>query len=128
MRVARAENYAQRIEQTSLALMKKPSTGYYAFVLFLLAIIGWGLYAYITQLKFGLLMTGMRDSVSWGFYIVAFIFWVGASLCGALVSAILRLTHAHWRTPLTRIAELITVASLVNAGLMITVDLGRPDR
>lgn len=128
MRVAKAENYAQRIEQTSLAPMKKPSTAYYAFVLFLLAIIGWGLYAYIVQLKFGLLMTGMRDYVSWGFYIAAFIFWVGASLVGAMVSAILRLTHAGWRTPLTRIGELITVASLIIAGLMITVDVGRPDR
>ena len=128
MRVVRAENYAQRIERVTLAPLKKPSTAYYAFVLFLLAIIGWGLYAYITQLKFGLLMTGMRDYVSWGFYIFSFIFWVGASLCGALVSAILRLAHAHWRTPLTRIAELITVASLINAGLMISVDVGRPDR
>ncbi len=108
--------------------MRKTGKAYYAFVGFLLAVIAWGIYAYITQLKFGLLVTGMRDSVSWGFYIAAFIFWVGASLCGALVSAVLRLTHSGWRTPLTRIAELITVASLIIAGLMISVDVGRPDR
>lgn len=128
MSLARAENYAQRVEHTSLAPLRGTSTGYKAFVLFLLVIIAWGLYAYITQLRFGLLMTGMRDYVSWGFYIFNFIFWVGTSLVGAIVSAILRLTHAGWRTPLTRMGELITVASLLIAGLMITVDVGRPDR
>ncbi len=128
MTLARTENYTQRLERSSMAPLKGASTGYYAFVLALLAIIGWGVYAYITQLYFGLIMTGLRDYVMWGFYIFNFIFWVGVSLVGAVVSAILRLSHAGWRTPLTRIGELITISALIIAGLMISVDVGRPDR
>jgi Ni/Fe-hydrogenase subunit HybB-like protein len=128
MRLAHADNFAQRVVDVSLAPIKKTSTQYKILVGILALIVGWGLYAYSTQLYFGLIMTGMRDSVSWGFYIFNFVFWVGVSLCGALVSAVLRLAHAGWRTPLTRIAELVTVSSLIIAGLMITFDVGRPDR
>lgn len=130
MRVAHAENFGERLEHVATAPLnlKKTSLRYLAFIGFLALIIGWGLYAYITQLFFGLIMTGMRDEVSWGFYIFNFVFWVGVSLCGALVSAVLRLANAGWRTPLTRIAELVTITALIIAGLMITFDVGRPDR
>ncbi len=47
---------------------------------------------------------------------------------GSLVSAILKLTNAKWRTPLTRISEMIAVAAILLAGLVIVVDMGRPDR
>lgn len=128
MRLAHAENFAERVEEVSLAPIKKTSTQYKLFIGILGLIVAWGMYAYATQIYFGLIMTGMRDYVSWGFYIFNFVFWVGVSLCGALVSAVLRLAHAGWRTPLTRIAELVTVSSLIIAGLMITFDVGRPDR
>lgn len=128
MRIAQVENFAERVEAVSMAPLKKTSMQFKVFVGILALIVGWGLYAYATQLYFGLIMTGMRDQVSWGFYIFNFVFWVGVSLCGALVSAVLRLAHAGWRTPLTRIAELVTVSSLIIAGLMITFDVGRPDR
>lgn len=128
MKVATTENFAQRLEDVSTAPLKKTSTAYKAFLALLVLIIGWGLYAYVTQFVYGLVMTGMRDYVSWGFYIFNFVFWVGVSLCGALVSAVLRLANAGWRTPLTRIAELVTVSSLMIAGLMIIIDIGRPDR
>jgi Ni/Fe-hydrogenase subunit HybB-like protein len=130
MRVAASSSFQQRIESVSTAPLelKKTSTQYKLLIGVLAVIIGWGLYAYVTQIYFGLIMTGMRDYVSWGFYIFNFVFWVGVSLCGALVSAVLRLANAGWRTPLTRIAELITVSALILAGMMIIFDVGRPDR
>ncbi|MEE8418505.1 MAG: NrfD/PsrC family molybdoenzyme membrane anchor subunit, partial [Dehalococcoidales bacterium] len=45
-----------------------------------------------------------------------------------LISAILRVTQAEWRTPVTRMAELITVAAISVGALMPIIDLGRPDR
>jgi molybdopterin-containing oxidoreductase family membrane subunit len=86
--------------------MSHTSPGYIAFILFLAAVVGWSLYAYYTQLRYGLVVTGMGDVVIYGLYIVNFIFFIGISYAGALVSAILRLTNAGWRSPITRMAEL----------------------
>src|ERR1035437_8780665 len=74
----------------------------------LLIVIGWGLYCYIHQLRHGLGVTAMRDYGSWGLYISAFVFFIGISHSGTLVSAILRITKQEWRRPITRSAELLT--------------------
>lgn len=95
---------------------------------FLLMVMGWGLYCYIHQLRHGLGVTAMRDYVSWGLYISTFVFFIGLSHSGTLVSAILRITKQEWRRPITRSAELLTFVSLCFGGLMPIIDLGRPDR
>jgi Ni/Fe-hydrogenase subunit HybB-like protein len=94
----------------------------------LLIIIGWGLYCYIHQLRHGLGVTAMRDYVSWGLYISTFVFFIGISHSGTLVSAILRITKQEWRRPITRSAELLTFVSLCFGGIQPIIDLGRPDR
>lgn len=76
----------------------------------------------------GLEVTGLNDRVSWGFYVTNFVFFIGISHAGTLISAILRLTGAEWRRPITRMAELITVVALTVGPLMIIIDMGRPDR
>ena len=120
--------YQQRLEATVLNPMRRTGNGYRAFILLLLLIIAWGLYAYAVQLRFGLMATGTRDVVMYGVYIVNFIFFIGISYAGALVSAILRLTHAGWRAPITRIAELIAVGGLTDGALQPIIDLGHPER
>jgi Ni/Fe-hydrogenase subunit HybB-like protein len=87
-----------------------------------------GAYAYFLQLRDGLQVTAMRDYASWGIYISNFVFFVAISLVGSLITAVLRLANVHWSTPLTRIAEMIAVASIIFAGLIIIVDMGRPER
>jgi molybdopterin-containing oxidoreductase family membrane subunit len=94
----------------------------------LAAIFAWGVVAYIYQLQEGLAVTAMREYVSWGLYITNFVFFIGISHVGALMSAILRITHAEWRKSITRMAEAITFSSLFFGALMPIVDLGRPDR
>ena len=96
-------------------------------VLLLLFLIA-GVIAYSIQLKNGLIVTSMRNYVSWGLYIAMFIFFIGISHVGALMSSILRLTGAEWRFPITRMAEAITFSSLLFAGIMPILDMGRPDR
>lgn len=95
---------------------------------FLLALCALGLIAYIRQLTKGLVVTGMRDYVSWGIYISNFVFFVAISLVGSLITAVLRLSDVHWSTPLTRIAEIIAVSAITFASLIIIVDMGRPER
>lgn len=94
----------------------------------LIVICAIGLFAYIRQLNKGLVVTNMRDYVSWGIYISNFVFFVAISLVGSLITAIFRLTNVHWSTPLTRIAEIIAVSAIVFAALIIVVDMGRPER
>ncbi len=94
----------------------------------LLGLIGFGLWSYLQQFQQGLIVTGMRDTVIWGVYISNFVFFSGLSMAGTFISAILRITGAEWRRPLTRIAELTTVSALMMCGLNILVDIGRPDR
>ncbi len=94
----------------------------------LLIVAAIGAYAYYRQLRYGLIVTNMRDYVSWGIYISNFVFFVAISLVGSLITAILRLANVHWATPLTRIAEIIAVSAIVFASLIIIVDMGRPER
>ena len=117
-----------RLEETALAPVRRTGLRYWALVAFLLAVIGWGAYAYSVQLRDGLVVTGMRDRISWGLYIATFVFFIGISHAGTLISAILRVSQARWRTPVTRMAEFITVVALVCGASFVIIDLGRPDR
>lgn len=94
----------------------------------LLVVCAIGLFAYIKQLREGLAVTHMGDYVSWGIYISNFVFFVAISLVGSLITAIFRLADVPWRTPLTRISEMIAVSAIVFASLIIIVDMGRPER
>jgi Ni/Fe-hydrogenase subunit HybB-like protein len=117
-----------RLEETALAPVRRTSRRYWALVAVLVAVVGWGLYAYSVQLRDGLVVTGMRDRISWGLYIATFVFFIGISHAGTLISAILRVSQARWRTPVTRIAEFITVVALICGASFVIIDLGRPDR
>jgi molybdopterin-containing oxidoreductase family membrane subunit len=125
---AGVQSYRQRLEATVANPLTYTSKGYYLFVLFLFAVVGWGVYAYTVELRYGLMATGMRDVVMWGLYLVNFVFFIGISHAGTLISAILRVSHAGWRTPITRMAEMITVVAISIGALMPIIDLGRPDR
>ncbi|MBI2091216.1 MAG: polysulfide reductase NrfD [Deltaproteobacteria bacterium] len=70
----------------------------------------------------------LNRPVFWGFYITNFVFFIGISHAGTLISAILRLCRAEWRRPITRTAEMITVLVLFFGLGSIILDMGRPDR
>ena len=97
-------------------------------IVLLSALVAFGLYAYAYQLQNGLWVTGLNQKVSWGFYIINCVFFIGISYGGAMTSAILRLTGAKWRAPLTRLAEATAVAALLVGAIFPIIDLGRPDR
>ncbi len=120
--------WRERLEVATLEPARKTTRSYYVVVGVLLAIVGWALYAYYVQVRDGLVVTGMRDRISWGLYITMFVFFIGISHAGTLISAILRVANASWRTPVTRMAEFITAVALMTGALFVIVDLGRPDR
>jgi Ni/Fe-hydrogenase subunit HybB-like protein len=101
------------------------SKSYVAVLTVLSAVTLWGLFAWGYQIQKGIGVAGIRRPVFWGFYLVNFVFWIGISHAGTLISAILRLTDANWRKPVTRAAEAITVFALMIGGLFPLIHLGR---
>jgi len=59
---------------------------------------------------------------------VNFIFFMGISYAGALISGALHLFHAGWRKPIIRMAEFITIISLLIGPGFIMMCIGRLDR
>ncbi len=117
-----------RLEETVFRPLTHTSRGWYLWMAFLVLLVGTGFWAYTNQLRNGLGVTGMGDTVIWGVYISNFVFFSGVSMAGTFISAILRITGAEWRRPLTRMAELVTVSALMVTALMPLIDIGRPDR
>jgi molybdopterin-containing oxidoreductase family membrane subunit len=88
----------------TLILVSKGSKAYYAWVFFLLVLMAIGAIAYINQLNEGLIVTSMRDQVSWGFYISNFTFLVGVAAAAVLL--VIPAYVYHWK-PIKEIAVLV---------------------
>src|ERR1051326_521250 len=124
----RTDDGTTQVERDLIAALGPASRTQKIWFLVLGLICAWGLVAYIHQLRIGLAATAMTNYFSWGVYIINFVFFIGISHAGTLVSAILRVTGAEWRRPITRMAEGITVFALCIGGPMVIIDMGRPDR
>jgi molybdopterin-containing oxidoreductase family membrane subunit len=111
---------------TRSILLKDELTRFWFFILIMFA--GVGIWGWILQVKNGLGVTGMGDYVSWGLYIANFVFFVAVSLVGLLISSVLQLLKISWAKPVSRAAEQIAIAAVALAGIIIVMDMGRPDR
>jgi len=120
-----AKKSAQTVNDELLSSLSPPTLRWYGLVLFLAALVGWGLIAFGWQVSHGMYVTGKNRPVMWGFYITGFVFWVGLSHSGTMVSSILRLSRANWRRPILRAAEAMTVFCILVAGLFPLIHLGR---
>ena len=85
-----------------------------------------GALAWTYQIYTGLGVAGYNPPVMWGVYIVTFVFWIGIGHAGTLISAILYLFRAGFRTTIYRCAEAMTVFAVMTAGLFPILHLGRP--
>ena len=119
---------AQRITAQLEGTMAAPGLAGRIWIGSLLSVIAAGAAAYAYQLASGLKLTAMREYISWGVYIANFVFFIGISHAGTLISAILRVTNAEWRRSVTRVAEAITVFALMVGAPMVLIDMGRIDR
>jgi molybdopterin-containing oxidoreductase family membrane subunit len=85
-----------------------------------------GLGAFTYQTYFGLGVAGYEPPVMWGVYIITFVFWIGIGHAGTLISAILYLFRAGFRTSIYRLSEAMTVFAVMTAGLFPILHTGRP--
>lgn len=106
----------------------KTGRSFYITLSILAVFIALGAFAYIHQCHNGLGVTGLSKQIFWGVYITNFVFFIGISHAGTLISAILRISKTEWRRPITRAAEVITVLALSFGVLNIIFDLGKPER
>ena len=113
------------INQAVLQPMQRTGPWFWIIVCVLAAIVIWGLYAWIYQIYWGFGVAGINRPVYWGTYIATFVFWVGISHAGTMISAVLRIFKADWRRPITRGAEAMTAFALMMAGLFPLIHMGR---
>ncbi len=115
----------REINEAVLRPMFQTGPRFWLLVVILAAIVAWGLYAWGYQILWGMGAAGINQPVYWGIYIATFVFWVGISHAGTMISAVLRLLRADWRRPITRGAEAMTAFALMMAALYPLIHLGR---
>lgn len=112
----------------SITVVLRGDRAYWAWLTFLGALIVSGALAYARQASTGLVLTAMRDQVSWGFYIGNFTFLVGVA--AAAVVLVIPAYIYHWK-PIREIVifgELLALSAIIMCLLFVLVDVGRPDR
>jgi dimethyl sulfoxide reductase membrane subunit len=107
---------------------RRPSPALVAWLALLLVVMGVGLAAFAWQFVNGLAVTGMRNTVMWGQYILFFMFFIGLSAGGLIVASAGRIFGVPMFKPITRLAVVVATIAVVLAGVFILPDLGRPER
>jgi molybdopterin-containing oxidoreductase family membrane subunit len=113
------------VDRMVLAALAPPGRRFWFVTTGLLVVIGLAAAAFVYQVREGLGVAGINHPVGWAVYIASFVYWVGIAHSGTLLSAALLLARAHWRVPLARAAEAMTLASIGVAGLFPLIHLGR---
>lgn len=103
-----------------------PTAGWFAALGTAIVCMLIGASAWAYQIFWGLGQAGYAPPLMWGVYIITFVFWVGIGHAGTLISAILYLFRAGFRTTIYRVSEAMTVFAVMTAGLFPIIHIGRP--
>lgn len=87
-----------------------------------------GLVLWAMQLSGGMVQTGMRNLNSWGLYITSFMFFVGLSAGGLIISSVPKAFGIAGFGGISKVAVMSSIACTVAAIGMVVVDLGQPMR
>ncbi|HEX2966789.1 MAG TPA: NrfD/PsrC family molybdoenzyme membrane anchor subunit [Syntrophorhabdaceae bacterium] len=116
-----------QVDRKILDTLVRPGRVYWTFAALLFVGVLYG-YSFVWpyQILTGMGSAGYRPPVLWGAYLVNFVFWIGIAHSGTLISAILFLFRARFRTTISRSAEAMTVFAVIIAALFPIIHLGRP--
>ncbi len=109
-------------------LSLKGDRKFYAWLIFLLILMAIGANAYMNQVNRGLILTAMRDQVSWGFYISNFTFLVGVAAAAVLLVVPAYLYNFKPIKEIVLFGELLAITAITMCIIFIMVDLGQPLR
>lgn len=104
------------------------SRKYWAWVIFLCAIIFIATLFYIRQFEEGLGITGLSRDVSWGLYIAQFTFLVGVAASAVMVVLPYYLHDYKKFAKITILGEFLAIGSVIMCMTFIFVDMGQPIR
>lgn len=114
-----------RIETDILSAMNWPGPVYWILLATCLIVFVIGQIAWSYQIMTGIGVAGKNNPVGWALYITSFVFWVGIAHSGTLISAVLFLFRAKFRSRFNRSAEAMTIFAVMTAGLFPLIHLGR---
>jgi molybdopterin-containing oxidoreductase family membrane subunit len=117
---------SRQVNQDILRTLERPGWLWVAALVLDLAVLAWAAYALTYQWQTGLGVAGYQPPILWAVYITNFVFWVGIAHSGTLISAVLFLFRARWRTAVARASEAMTVFAILTAALFPIIHLGRP--
>jgi len=101
---------------------------YYIWTGFLVFLILVGAGTYAMQVKKGLIVTAMRDQVSWGFYLSNFTFLVGVAAAAVLLVIPAYIYNFKPIKEIVLFGEMLAVTAIIMCITFIMVDLGRPEK
>jgi len=113
---------------TALQFVTKGGKWYYSWLAVLAILIVTGVYSYIQQIDQGLIVTHMRDQVSWGFYISNFTFLVGVAAAAVLLVIPAYLYNFKPIKEIVLLGEMLAIAAIIMCLLFVVSDMGRPER
>src|SRR3989475_6217263 len=105
------------VNRDVLRTLEPPGNLYFAWMCFVALLLAGFFAAWAGQVWWGMGMAGKRVPQMWAMYITTFVFWIGIGHAGTLISAILYLFRARWRTSIYRAAEAMTIFAVMTAGL-----------
>ena len=122
----RAQPSYQEVNEAVLPTMTTFTWRYWTALSISVTVMIFGFFApWWYQLFVGVGASGMSRAAYWGTYLGNFIFWIGLSHSGTLLSAVLHITKSEWRKSIYRSAEAMTLFSLITAAFYVMVHLGR---
>ena len=113
------------VNRDVLASLRTPGPLYFAWMCVIGLLLAAFLAAWSYQIYIGMGAAGKRAPQMWAMYITTFVFWIGIGHAGTLISAILYLFRARWRTSIYRAAEAMTIFAVLTAGLFPLIHAGR---
>jgi Ni/Fe-hydrogenase subunit HybB-like protein len=113
------------VNRDVLATLRVPGNLYFAWMCVVGLILTCGILAWTYQIFMGMGAAGKRTPQMWAMYITTFVFWIGIGHAGTLISAVLYLFRARWRTSIYRAAEAMTIFAVLTAGLFPMIHAGR---
>ena len=112
----------------TLKFIARGNKWYYGWLAFLSVLILLGAASYIKQLDQGMVLTSMRDQVSWGLYISNFTFLVGVAAAAVLLVIPAYLYNFKPIKEIVLLGEMLAITAIVMCLMFVVSDLGRPER
>ncbi|MFI5166748.1 MAG: NrfD/PsrC family molybdoenzyme membrane anchor subunit [Thermoanaerobaculales bacterium] len=117
---------SRRIQAMVQATLGRPGWGHLLLIVLAAGAASLGGWCFSVQIHEGMSVWGLNRPVGWATEITNFVFWVGIAHSGTLISAVLFLLRARFRTAIYRVAEAMTVFGVMTAGTFPVIHLGRP--